>query len=74
MYYQWYELTHAALSPVRAIADATRLYYKNPLNPVTHTGFGRSVAASMELFERMTRRYGKPSFGIQSVNSGGTSA
>ncbi|MGE0232363.1 MAG: polyhydroxyalkanoate depolymerase [Flavobacteriaceae bacterium] len=72
MYYQWYELTHAALSPVRAIADATRLYYKNPLNPVTHTGFGRSVAASMELFERMTRRYGKPSFGIDSVVSGGT--
>ena len=66
-YYQWYELTHAALSPARAIADATRLLYKNPLNPMTHTQTGRSVAAMCELFERVTRRYGKPEFGIDTT-------
>jgi len=52
-YYHWYELTHAALSPARAVADATRLYYKNPLNPLTHTSMGRGVAAMMEVFERV---------------------
>ncbi|MCT8973257.1 polyhydroxyalkanoate depolymerase [Microbaculum marinisediminis] len=70
-YYQWYELTHAALSPARAVADATRLYYKNPLNPLTHTSMGRGVAAMMEMFERVTRRYGKPEFGIGTTLMGG---
>jgi poly(3-hydroxybutyrate) depolymerase len=70
-YYQWYELTHAALSPARAVADATRLYYRNPLNPFAHTAMGRNMAAAMEMFERVTRRYGKPEFGIESVLVGG---
>jgi len=70
-YYQWYEMTHAALSPARAVADATRLYYKNPLNPMTHTAMGRGVAAMMELFERVTRRYGKPEFGLDTTLVGG---
>ena len=63
-FYQLYEFNHAALSPFRAAADATRLYFQNPLNPFTHTPFGRSVAAAAELFERTTRRYGKPDWGI----------
>ncbi|MCC0042456.1 MAG: polyhydroxyalkanoate depolymerase [Rhodobiaceae bacterium] len=72
MFYHWYEMTHAALSPARAMADATRLYYKNPVNPLTHTHFGRSMAAMAEVFERVTRRYGKPEFGIDEVLIGGT--
>ncbi len=70
-YYHWYEMTHAALSPARAMADATRLYYKNPLNPLTHTSMGRGVAAMMEVFERVTRRYGKPAFGLDTTLVGG---
>jgi poly(3-hydroxybutyrate) depolymerase len=65
MYYQLYELNHAALQPFRALADSVRLYYSNPLNPLAHTMFGRSIAAGAELFERTTRRYGKPSFGLE---------
>ena len=64
MFYQLYELNHAAVQPLRAYADAMKLLYSNPLNPVSHTPFGRSVAATAELFERTTRRYGKPSFGL----------
>ena len=70
-YYHWYEMTHAALSPARALADATRLYYKNPLNPVAHTPVGRNLAAACEMFERVTRRYGKPEFGIHDTLAGG---
>lgn len=62
--YQFYELNHAVLQPLRAYADAVRLIYSNPLNPLSHTTLGRSIAASAELFERTTRRYGKPEFGI----------
>jgi len=71
MYYLLHELTHAALSPWRAAADVTKLYYKNPLNPVSHTSYGRNVAAGCELFERTTRRYGKPEFGLNETNVGG---
>ena len=58
MYYQFYEWNHAFLSPARALNDAVRLYYKNPLNPMAHTEFGRQIAAAGDVFERMTRRYG----------------
>lgn len=64
MYYQLYELNHAILQPYRAGADALKLFYQNPLNPISMTPFGRSAAAAAEVFERTTRRYAKPSFGL----------
>ncbi|SJM31456.1 polyhydroxyalkanoate depolymerase [Mesorhizobium delmotii] len=64
MFYQFYEFNHAAVQPARLYADAVRMFYTNPLNPFTHTSWGRSVAATAELFERTTRRYSKPRFGL----------
>ena len=64
MLYHLYELNHAALSPARAAADAYRLLFRNPLNPASHTALGRGAAAALELFERSTRRYQKPDWGI----------
>ena len=46
--YWFYEMTHAALNPSRAIADATRLYFNNPANPLSQTTIGKSVAAACE--------------------------
>jgi poly(3-hydroxybutyrate) depolymerase len=66
-FYYWYEMQHAALGPYRAAADATRLFYQNPVNPLAHTTFGKSVAAGCEIFERVTRRYGKPDWNIPHV-------
>ncbi|MBC8019696.1 MAG: polyhydroxyalkanoate depolymerase [Methyloceanibacter sp.] len=65
MLYHFYELNQAALRPARAAADAYRLLFRNPLNPAYHTPLGRSAAAALELFERTTRRYRKPSWGIE---------
>ncbi len=65
MFYQLYEMNHAALQPYRALADAVRLFYTNPLNPFSNTPLGRSVAGAAELFERTTRRYAKPEFGLK---------
>ena len=70
-YYQLYEMNHAVMGPVRAAADMTRLYFQNPLNPLTHTQIGKSVAAGCEVLERMTRRYGKPEFGLNETTVGG---
>ena len=64
MYYQLYELNHAMMAPWRAAADQMRIAFRNPLNPLSHTNFGRSMAAGFEVLERTTRRYGKPEFGL----------
>jgi poly(3-hydroxybutyrate) depolymerase len=69
--YWLYEMSQAALNPSRAFADATRLFFKNPANPFAHTPFGKTMAASMELFERSTRRYSKPEWNIKSTVVGG---
>ncbi|MGZ5837614.1 MAG: polyhydroxyalkanoate depolymerase, partial [Xanthobacteraceae bacterium] len=65
--YWLYEMSHAALNPSRAFADAMRLFYKNPINPLAHTTFGKSMAAGAELFERSTRRYSQPEWLIDST-------
>lgn len=71
MLYHVYEWNHAALAPYRALADATRLFYQNPLNPLAHTHAGRTIAALAEVFERNTRVYGKPQFALhETVVSG----
>jgi poly(3-hydroxybutyrate) depolymerase len=69
--YWLYEMSHAALNPSRAWADATRLFFKNPVNPLSFTTYGKSVAAACELFERSTRRYGRPEWQISSTLVGG---
>jgi poly(3-hydroxybutyrate) depolymerase len=69
--YWFYELGHAALNPARAVADATRLFFRNPANPLSHTAYGKSVAATMELFERSTRRYHRPEWDIDSTTVAG---
>ena len=51
------------MRPARFAADSFRLFF-NPLNPLTHTPFGRNTIAACEVFERATRRYTKPAFGI----------
>jgi poly(3-hydroxybutyrate) depolymerase len=69
--YWFYEMSHAALNPSRAWADATRLFFKNPINPLSFTTYGKSIAAACELFERSTRRYSRPEWSISSTLVGG---
>jgi poly(3-hydroxybutyrate) depolymerase len=69
--YWFYEMSQAALNPSRAMADATKLLFKNPLNPWTLTTVGKSVAAACEVFERSTRRYARPEWHIKNTLVGG---
>ena len=69
--YQIYEMAHAALAPARAVSDAAHFAFRNPWNPLSRTAFGRNVSAGAELFERMTRRYGKPTFGLDEIEVDG---
>ena len=65
--YYWYDAAQMMLSPARVASDATRLFFENPVNPLTHTPYGRTVAAACKLFERTTRRYDKPPFGLDAT-------
>jgi len=69
--YWFYEMSQAALNPSRAFADATKLLFKNPLNPLALTTFGKSIAAACEVFERSTRRYSRPEWEIRNTLVGG---
>ena len=64
MLYHLYEMSHVALRPARAVAESVRYLFESPFNPFTHTPVGRHTAAACEVFERTTRRYDKPIFGI----------
>ena len=72
-FYMWYEATHAMMGPARALAASTKLFYDNPVNPLSSTSLGRGISAGCEMFERATRRYCKPVFGLKHAHVGGLS-
>ena len=69
--YQFYEMSHAAFAPARAVSDAAHFNFRNPWNPLANTPLGRNISAGTELFERVTRRYGKPTFGLDEIEVDG---
>ncbi|WP_159716049.1 polyhydroxyalkanoate depolymerase [Geminicoccus flavidas] len=71
MQYHTYEMAHALLTPWRAQAKLVTQVLGNPLVPLAHTGLGRTISAACELFEGVTRRYGKPAWGIHATKIGG---
>ena len=49
-------------------AQMARQFWSSPLNPACDTAVGRTAFASAELFESVTRRYGKPAWGLDTVD------
>ncbi len=64
MHYHAYELAHTLISPMRFAIKGMRLSLQSPFNPFGMTPMGRSMAAGCKVFERMTKRYDKPEFGL----------
>jgi poly(3-hydroxybutyrate) depolymerase len=71
MLYQLHEWQHAAMAPMRLVAEAQASFLNLPYLPVNFTPAARGLAAGLEVFERVTRRYAKPKFGFESVVVGG---
>jgi poly(3-hydroxybutyrate) depolymerase len=67
MLYSLYEAGFYAASPLRAAARMTRDFWSSPLNPAKESELGRRLYANADLFANLTRRYGKPAWGIDSV-------
>ncbi len=71
MNYYAYEMAHAFMSPVRFGVQALRQTLDWPMNPMSRTIAGKNMRAACEVFENITRRYGKPAFGIKSTKISG---
>ncbi len=67
MNYHAYEFAHAMISPMRIAAQGLKMQLQMPFNPFAMTPMGRSIAAAMDVFEGITRRYGKPEWDIEST-------
>jgi poly(3-hydroxybutyrate) depolymerase len=71
MLYSFLEMSRAAMMPWRAAANATREALRDPHNPVADTLAGRAMAASADVFESLTRQYGKPDWGFDCTRVNG---
>lgn len=71
MHYYAYEMAHAVVSPMRFGMQALRHMLDWPLNPMAHTIMGKNIRAACDVFENVTRRYGKPEFAIKNVQIDG---
>ena len=64
MLYSLYEAQHMALAPLRLMAEWSRGWFGHPFSPLAHLPLSRRLAASSDLFLRLTERYEKPQWGI----------
>jgi len=69
--YHAYEMTHAAMGPMRTMATLGSQTFSNPLNPFSASYPARAAAAACEMFVNATQRYGKPEFGIDEAKVAG---
>jgi poly(3-hydroxybutyrate) depolymerase len=71
MLYAMHEAAYYASTPLRMAARLARDFWSSPLNPGADTRAGRTLYAASELFANVTRRYGKPEWGIESIEVNG---
>ncbi|MGB8274879.1 MAG: polyhydroxyalkanoate depolymerase [Alphaproteobacteria bacterium] len=64
MLYYLHEMSRLSMAPARAMTEGLRAVLANPFNPFSGTPMGRSMASAAEIFEHLTRSYGKPAWGL----------
>jgi len=62
--YSLYEAQHAALAPWRYWAELSRGWFDHPFSPFAHLPISRRIAATSDLFLRLTGRYEKPAWNV----------
>lgn len=71
MKYHTYEFARSALLPWRMQSHFMRQVLETPFSPWSGTYSKRVMSASTQMFENMTRRYGKPEWEIDTTRMGG---
>jgi len=74
MLYYAYEMTHATITPLRQASEMGQKAWSDPRNPWAGTPMARTMAASFEMFNDATKRYGRPEFGIDIIEAHGRPA
>ena len=67
MLYALHEAAYHSATPIRLAARAQREFWGSPLNPASATKWGRTLYASADLLANLTRRYGRPEWGVEQV-------
>jgi len=67
MLYTLHEAAYQTATPLRLAAQAARYIWGSPLNPASTSKLGRTLYASADLISNLTRRYGRPHWGIDHV-------
>jgi poly(3-hydroxybutyrate) depolymerase len=62
--YSLYEAQHTALAPWRFWAELSRGWFDHPFSPFAHLPISRRIAATSDLFLRLTGRYEKPAWNV----------
>jgi poly(3-hydroxybutyrate) depolymerase len=62
--YSLYEAHHTALAPWRFWAELSRGWFDHPFSPFAHLPISRRIAATSDLFLRLTGRYEKPAWNV----------
>jgi len=74
MLYQLHELQRNVLEPWRWWAEASADMLKNPMLPLSYVPTAKNAAAGFDLMLRLTGRYERPPFAIDSVKVAGVDA
>jgi len=73
MLYQLYEMNYAVIAPLRAAVNMNRFLLNPAHNPFAELYPFKVASAALEVFDRITRNYEKPSFGIDRIELAGRS-
>jgi poly(3-hydroxybutyrate) depolymerase len=65
--YSLFEAQHAALAPMRFMAELSRGWFGHPFSPFAHTPLAKEIMAGSDLFLRVTNRYEKPQWDIEAT-------
>ena len=71
MLYHAYELQRSWMNSASALASISAGMLSNPANPLSYLGMGPLAASALDVFAHATAHYGKPEFGIASVDIDG---
>ena len=68
MLYSLYEAHHMWLTPYRFLAEAQRGWFGHPFSPWAQGPLAKQLAASNDLFLRITQRYEKPAWRVENAD------
>lgn len=64
------EMYRANSAPLRAAIQTAQSWINSPYHPISYLSISRPANAILELFERFTKEYPKPEFGIRKIHIG----